>query len=167
MNCLRMPLLATLLVATAAATLPARAAATVEVNFVEPENFADIGFNTVDRERVLRDLGDFMKQMGEQRLADGQTLRINVTDINLAGELKFTPRGDLRVMKGRADWPEISLRYTLTAGTQTLKSGEVKVYDMAYLQSLRTSESESAQGHEKRMLRRWFDETFGKAVAPQ
>ncbi len=156
------PLAAALLAALAVAATPARAAGTVEVSFVEPQNFTDIGLNWMDRERVLKSLGGFLQSLGGQ-LPDGQTLSISITNINLAGEIRFAPRGDIRVMRGRADWPEVELRYTLKSGTETLRSGQAKVYDMAYLQSLRTPDIDTEYGYEKRMLRRWFAETFAAA----
>jgi hypothetical protein len=138
----------------------AQAAATVEVNYVEPEKFADIGFSAVDRERVLKSLAAFLKALGEQKLPDGQTLKIEIVNVDLAGESRFTRQGELRVLGRRADWPRVELRYELSAGNQTTKSGEAKIYDLAYLDSMPTALIDGDLGYEKRMLRRWFRETF-------
>ena len=155
--------LSTLLLALAALASPAAlAAGAVKVNFVQPEKFADIGYGSLDRERTLRALGDYLKSLGGPRLADGHTLDVEITNIDLAGETRVTPKGDLRVMRGRADWPRIDLSYTLRAGETVLKSGQAKLADMAYLSGRRTSELQTEFGHEKRMLKNWFDETFGK-----
>lgn len=152
-----------LLVSTAAvASLSAQAAGEVKVNFAAPEKFADIGRASVDRERVLRNLRDFLVSLGKQGLPDGQTLELEITDVDLAGEVRFTPKGDLRVIRGSADWPRIELRYTLRAGEQVLKSGEAKLSDMAYTSGRSTSDLKTEFGYEKRMLRSWFNETFGK-----
>ena len=153
-----------LLIVTAAAVAPpsVQAAGEVKVNFAAPEKFSDIGMGSVDRERVLRGLGDFLKTLGVQGLPDGQTLELEITNIDLAGEVRFTPKGDLRVMRGRADWPQIELRYTLRTGETVLKSGDAKLSDVAYTSGRSTPDLKTEFGYEKRMLRTWFTETFGK-----
>jgi hypothetical protein len=157
-------LFGSLLIVTAAAVAPlsVQAAGEVKVNFASPEKFIDIGMGSVDRERVLRSLGDFLKSLGAQGLPDAQTLELEITNIDLAGEVRFTPKGDLRVMRGRADWPRIELRYTLRAGETVLKSGEAKLSDVAYTSGRSTPDLKTEFGYEKRMLRTWFTETFGK-----
>jgi hypothetical protein len=58
-----------------------------------------------------------------------------VTDVNLAGDLRQTRRGDeVRVLKGGADWPTLDLRWTLTGDGRTLASGQDRLSDMGYLQ---------------------------------
>jgi len=151
-----------LLTAATLAPLSAQAAGEVKVNFAAPEKFTDIGMGSVDRERVLRSLGEFLTSLGERGLPDGQTLELEVTNIDLAGETRFTPKGDLRVIRGRADWPQIELRYTLRAGEKVLKSGEAKISDVAYTSGRSTPDLKTEFGYEKRMLRSWFTETFAK-----
>lgn len=136
----------------------AQAAGQVEVNWVEPEKFSDIGFGYGERASALRALGEHITLLGRQ-LPDGQTLRIEVTDINLAGEKKFAPSHDVRVLRGRADWPTMQLRYTLRDGGRELKAGQARLADMGYLFSLRSD----AYGYEKRMIDNWFRAEF----APQ
>lgn len=141
----------------------AHAAATVEVRYVEPDNFADIGRSTMDRERTLKALTAHLQKLG-QTLPDGQTLRLDVTDIDLAGDIRpFGAWGsqDLRVLRGQADWPQISMRYTLLQGERTLKNGEVRLSDLAYMQTLNGRDRPGEElAVEKRMVRRWFAETF-------
>ena len=66
------------------------------------ERFTDVGFATIDRERTLQSLTQHFEALG-RRLPDGQTLRVEVLDVNLAGEV--WPRGpsEVRVLRGRAD----------------------------------------------------------------
>ena len=149
--------------AALAATLlagAAHAAATVEVRYVEPDNFADIGRSSWDRERTLNALTEHLQKLG-RALPDGQTLRLDVTDIDLAGDIRPWGWQEARVLRGQADWPQIKLRYTLTEGERTLSSGEARLSDLAYMQTLsgrdRPGETLAV---EKRMVRRWFAETF-------
>jgi hypothetical protein len=143
----------------AALALPAlgaaQAAGKVELNWVEPEKFSDAGFGSAERQAALQALGEHITRLGRQ-LPDGQTLKIEVTDLNLAGEQKFTPSRDVRVLRGRADWPTMQLRYTLQAEGRDLKSGQARLADMNYLFTTRNDD----YGYEKRMIDNWFRAEF-------
>jgi hypothetical protein len=147
----------------AATALPLHAAGTVEVTYIEPDKFSDVGFGTMDRERTLREMTALLQALAA-KLPDGQTLKFEVTDIDLAGELR-PGRGsnDLRVLRGMADWPQIKLRYTLLAGASTLKSGEARIYDIGYQSSMPLMDSVGTNlPYERHMLRKWFAKTFGE-----
>ena len=135
------------------ALLPAaaQAAGRVEVAWIEPASYRDAGPTTWERERVLQTLGTHLGQWS-RALPDGQTLRIEVTDLDLAGEIRPFSWHDARVLRGGADWPQMSLRYTLQADGRTLKSGEARLSDLGY-QFARRSET---LGYEKAMIDRWF-----------
>ncbi len=147
----RLPYLgAALVLATAA--LPAAAAGTVTVRWSEPERFADVGQGSLERERVLDDLAQHWQSMG-RLLPDGQTLAVEVTDLNLAGELLPHAANPVRVLRGRADWPTMTLRYTLSAGAQVLRQGDARLSDMHYFMGRVRPE---ALAYEKRMIERWM-----------
>ena len=131
----------------------AHAAGTVEVRWIEPASFSDVSRNPIERERELQQLGRDIAGLGKQ-LPDGQTLLLEVTDLNLAGELQPLRWGEVRVLRGGADWPQMELRYTLQSGGRTLKSGPARLADMNYFFGLRRDET----GYEKRMVERWFKE---------
>ncbi len=138
----------------------AHAAATVEVRYVEPDNFTDIGRSPWDRERALKALAGHLQKLG-QTLPDGQTLRLDVTDIDLAGDIRPWGWPEVRVLRGQADWPQITLSYTLQEGERTLKSGDMRLYDLSYMQTLTGRDRPGEElAVEKRMVRRWFTETF-------
>ncbi len=147
-------------VALAVAVLPATAAGTVQVSWLQPERYTDAGPTVAERERTMKSLGEYMTQLGRQ-LPDGQTLSIEVLDVDLAGVVE-PHRLDKRILRGGADWPRLIVRYTLQHGAQTLKAGEARLADMDYLvfrHGLGMHDSELA--YEKRMLGRWFGEHFG------
>lgn len=139
----------------ACSALPAWAAGQVDVSWLKPEDYTDAGRSVVDRERTLGALGDYMQRWAH-KLPDGQTLKIEVLDVNLAGEIEPFSWNQVRVVRGTADWPQMKLRYTLLADGRTLRSGEADLADMHY----RMSESGSELGFEKRMLDKWFKATF-------
>jgi hypothetical protein len=65
-------------------------------------------------------------------------------------------------MRGRADWPRITLRWSIDGATP--RSGEAVVQDMAYLQHIPPALSGGALVYERRMLDDWFRQQFGKAA---
>jgi len=154
-----------LVAACTAIGLPAWAG-DVEVRFIDPDKFADAGRSNRERERTMKTLADYLASLGRE-LPAGQTLRIEVKDIDLAGNIE--PFGwyhfdEVRVLRGRADWPHVHLSYTLQAEGRTLKTGEAQLADLSYMYSLRGRDrSADDLSYEKRMVRRWFDETFATA----
>lgn len=149
---------------TLLASSAALAAGLVEVSFKPLDQLTDVGRGR-DAERAVQLLGEHLKSLAS-RLPDGQTLKVEVLDINLAGELRPDRRGgDLRVLRGSADWPALDLRWTLSGGGRALASGEDHLADMAYLNSLPRGVGDSAFHHETRLIDRWFDTRIGAAAA--
>ena len=140
----------------------AQAAGTVAVSFVEPEKFTDARDARRDATDNLRVLREHIESAASRHLADGQKLSVEVLDVDLAGEVRPS-RGlqqDVRVLKGRADWPRITLRYTLEAAGQAVRRGEKTISDMAYLQRSNVLAYRDALSYEKRMLDEWFKSQF-------
>lgn len=160
------------LLASAAATAlaliaPAHAAGAVKVSFVQPERFTDAGYFGRDRADNLDALARYLQTLAARQLADGQTLDIQVLDVDLAGRMKpIGPRGDVRVLNGRVDWPRIKLHYSLEAGGQVLRSGDDSLADLNYLQHVPGRYDGDALHYEKVMLDAWFKARFAPAAAP-
>lgn len=155
---LKMLVAGSLLLASAAAS------AAVTVNFVKPENYPDMPFSPVDRDRVLKDIGDYFATLGKD-LPVGTDLRIDVLDLDLAGRIEPARRGgnDIRIMRGGADWPRMTLHFSVESGGKVVNSGEVQLQDMNYqFNSNRLSASDPLR-YEKKMIDDWFY----KAVAPR
>jgi hypothetical protein len=141
----------------AAAGMPAQATGSADVRYVQPEKFTDAGFGSFERERTLQSLAQHIEALAK-RLPDGQTLRVEVLDVDLAGEV--WPRGahEVRILRGRADWPHMTLRYALLDGTRTVKAGETRLTDMSYLFTTPRVQQHGDLPYEKRMLDNWFKE---------
>lgn len=153
------------LLALIALTPGARAAGQVDVSFTSVDQLADAGRGSVERERTTKALAAHFKSLAA-KLPDGRTLAVEVTDVNLAGDLRQTRRGDeVRVLKGGADWPTLDLRWTLTGDGRTLASGQDRLSDMGYLQHPLRVGHDGAYAYETRLIDRWFDERFGPAAA--
>lgn len=144
----------------------AQAAGTVTVTFVEPARFRDVRDEHLRSDAHLAALRRHIEQAAAPYVADGQTLRVEVTDVDLAGEVR--PGGSaqpLRVMGGGADWPRIDLRYVLEAPGQAPVAGRAMVQDMSYLQRASGLRLGIDLPYERRMLDEWF-RTALRAPAP-
>jgi hypothetical protein len=137
------------------------ASADVTVNFVKPENYPDMPFSPVDRDAVLKDIGDYFTKLGKN-LPAGTDLRIDVLDLDLAGRIEPSRRGthDLRIVRGGADWPRMTLHFSVEADGKVVNSGDANLQDMDYqFRGKRLSDSDPLR-YEKRMIDDWFYKTI-------
>jgi Protein of unknown function (DUF3016) len=139
----------------------AHAAGKVEVNWIEPAQFSDVGRGSIDREQTLKALTEHLALLARQ-LPDGQILKLDVTDVNLAGELSPNLARDFRILRGRADWPAMELKYELSAEGRSIKSGSVRLSDMGYM----FKPTGDYLGYEKRMIDTWFKTEFSPSSQP-
>jgi len=147
--------------AAAGAMMTADAMASVTVTFTEPEKYADMPFSYFDKQRIMDDLQRHFDKLGAS-LPAGQDLKIEILDIDLAGRIDQTARAplDLRILRGGADWPTITLRYKLESQGKVLKFGEERIADMAYLEGTNHYNTGESLRYEKQMLDRWFKKTL-------
>jgi hypothetical protein len=137
------------------------ASAAVTVAFSHPENYRDLPFGTTDREQVLKDLGEHFASLGKE-LPPGQDLRVEVTDLDMAGRIHPNFRGgqDLRILRGGADWPRMALHYSLESNGRVIASGEENLSDMNYLDRMSRYSDGDTLRYEKRMIDDWFKNKF-------
>ena len=139
----------------------AHSAGTVQISFVTPEKFTDVRDRSHRVEDNVKALEKVLIDVAKPHVADGQTLTIEVLDVDLAGEVRPGARAwDLRVLRGRADWPRITLRWRLE-GAGAPRGGEAVVQDMAYLQGIQPPLSQTHLVYERRMLDEWFKKELG------
>lgn len=131
----------------------------VTVTYAQPEQFSDVPFAPWERERVLKELSKHFAKMA-QGLPAGQDLAVEVTDIDLAGRTwpSFDSGRDIRVLNGRADWPQLSMKYTVTQNGQVVRQGEEHLNAMNYLNRFNRYTSSEELRYEKQMLDDWFKE---------
>jgi hypothetical protein len=154
--CVAFPLLA--------AAAAAQAGGVVNVTFVEPDKFYDSGNNQFDRPTNLKTIETFLQDLGKRHLQDGQVLDIEILNVDLAGYSRPTRHGDLRIVRGGADWPSFQLRYKLSGSGQDVKQGEERVADLNYTGHITTYGIREPLKYEKQMLDSWFRARF---TAPQ
>ena len=140
----------------------------VQVTFDNPDDYSDVPFSSRDREQVLAGLANHFTWLGKS-LPPGQDLRIEITDVDLAGREDPARRGafDVRVMTGRADWPRLRLRYTLEQHGKVIRSGDAALSDMSYLSRINQYFSNEKLRSEKLMIDDWYADTFGVKVKRQ
>ena len=149
----------------ACALLASSANAAVTVTFTHPEKYTDMPFGFYDKERVMKDLHRHFDKLGAT-LPAGQDLKVEILDIDLAGRIEPTRAfQDIRILRGSADWPAITLRYSLESQGKVLKGGEERIADMSYLLGYNRYHAGENLRYEKQMLDRWFKKTLTAAKA--
>jgi len=151
---------------------PLAAGAIVTVQFEDPGQFRDAALDGAYRvdanEPALRAIDRHLQKLGERYLAPGETLTVEVLDVDLAGRFEpWRPNWHgVRIMDS-VTWPMIRLRYTLQRDGHTDISAEERVIDQVYLGRQRTYFSSDRLGFEKQMLDDWFRTRFGEHRPPR
>ena len=159
-------LAATILPAFAFAAAPSLAAVTV--TYGNPDRFTDAGDRNSDPVKVMKDLEQYLKSLGDRYLPANANLKIEVLDLDRAGRPRGNLPTDIRIMTGKGDIPCIELRYALETDGNAAQPKRERVCDNDYLRPLggRYDEHDPVV-YEKRMLDQWFQERFAKGKAPR
>jgi hypothetical protein len=137
-------------------------AGVVEVRFVDPAHYSDVRDAHFPRADIEQPLAAHLQGLGDKLLAPEEKLEIEVTDVDLAGEIEpVGPRLEqVRVMRSHT-WPRMTLRYTLRDRDGTaLRSAELRLSDMNYLDNARPVSAGDPLRYEKQMLSDWFRREF-------
>jgi hypothetical protein len=141
-------------------------AASVEIEWVNPDGFRDIRAVDINqqrfRERVLNELEEQFRREAAKLPAE-QSLHIAVNDVDLAGEIEYFhnnhPFG-LRVIR-RVDAPSLSLSYELRDSSDAvLQSGEGTVRDSSFRSTTLMPVDRSILRYEKALIRDWYQKAF-------
>ncbi|WP_158218712.1 DUF3016 domain-containing protein [Roseateles aquatilis] len=145
------------LVALSLSALAAAAHAQAEVKFTKPENFSDIGENSRDRDTAMKQLADHIEALAARQLP-GKQLKVEFTDVDLAGEIE--PRGGnmdrVRVLRS-ATIPRLEFNYTLSENGKELKSGKAVLRDLNYQMSANRYFDTEPMRYEKKLLDDWVE----------
>ena len=142
-----------------AADAPAGA---VRVEFTHPEKFTDIDEHDwrtpPERNRHLQELQRYLEKQAPRYLKNGETLTIEFTDIDLAGDYKpqIDPAlHDVRLVS-RLYPPRMKFNFSQrTADGSELASGSANLRDLAF-DITEPSNSSDPLRYEKRMLEKWL-----------
>ena len=143
------------------------ASSSIEVTWGDFDKFRDVRAGSepkgVFHERVKKSFEKFFKEYSEE-VADGQNLVIEITDLDLAGDVLPSGINQVRIMKD-LHFPRMEFSYKLTgADGSVIKQGDAKIKDMNYLYHEKTwKRYREGFYYEKRMFREWFEDTLGKS----
>jgi len=151
----------TLLVSCLVAGASTGMAGAVDVSFVNRQSYADAGTSTWDEDTNLQVLARHLQNLGLRYLPADQVLRIEVLDVDLAGTVHPSRRGgDLRVVRGKADFPRLHLKYAIEAGGKVQRTGDEWLSDLTYTGGPPSSYRDQPLYYEKRMIDAWFKARF-------
>lgn len=145
------------------------AAPPVSVVFVDPGAYIDVRQFGAGRlgadQAVLRRLRTHFERLGERRLAPGQSLVLEVLQIDLAGYRRTGRTADAARIATEADWPSLRLHYVLSEGGVVVLDATETVADTNYLRHGGPYANDSLR-YEKRMLDDWFQARIMERRAP-
>jgi hypothetical protein len=131
----------------------------VKVRFVNPDRYTDAEASGGGRAGALAEFRAYLETLGSRYLAPGQTMSIDIVDIDLAGQVEPRSRGtEVRVMRDVTP-PRIRLRYTLSGKGGGTRSGEDVLSDLSYKSGARSPIGQYA--YEKALLSDWFRRIAG------
>jgi hypothetical protein len=142
---------------------PVSSLAGMQVRFVGSDRYTDAGSFESSRRSTEAALRAHLDRLGKRYLAPGQSLSIDVLDIDLAGQnepLRFG-LSDMRVLRGVTP-PRIRLRYVWSEKGRRIRSGEETLSDINYQMNPSAQLSSDRYVYEKALLDDWFRRTFSE-----
>jgi hypothetical protein len=146
----------------------------VEVVYVNPEAFAAqrdaMRPSPAVRDQYLADLKRYLERQAAGRVADGDTLVVKITDVQLAGlndPLLHPPGASVRIVRDVTP-ARIDLGFTLTrADGSVLREGRRELRSTGYPRDPRVDPSDPLR-YEKALLDDWLAREFPRtgATAP-
>ncbi|GAA0811143.1 DUF3016 domain-containing protein [Colwellia asteriadis] len=138
-------------------------AATSEVTWGDYKKFRDIDEGNENRksfrERTFKEFEKHFAKLAET-LPEDQVLKIEVTDVDLAGDTRFSGVNQMRIIKDNY-FPRINLSYNLVdQDGKSIKAETVVIKDMNFMMGSHLKYRNESLTYEKQMLDDWFKETF-------
>lgn len=149
--------------------------AEVEINWEKPEKYRDVKSTAIPRskfrEQTFAQLQTYLEKLAE-RLPSDQKLLLNVTNLDLAGQVwpaSFVGLGisgsDIRVVKS-IDIPRMTFTYKLEKNSgELVQEGDVELKDMSFMDRPNRFFSSESLRYEKNMLKNWFEDEFPELTA--
>jgi hypothetical protein len=142
-------------------------AATAEVTWTDYEKYRDISAGNNNRkhfrENTFKNFEKHFTKLAE-KLPEGQVLKIDVTDVDLAGDTNAGGMNRLRIVKEIYS-PRMNFSYQLVnADGSEIVSDTVVVKDMNFMTGSNARYRSDSLGYEKKMLDDWFNKTFSDSI---
>lgn len=142
---------------------------TVNVTWEDPGSYTDIRASNESRKkfqkRIFKEFEAYFAKLAET-LPSEQTLDITVTNVDLAGHVwpSFGYGNDLRIIES-VYIPRLKFSYELKQGGQVIKSADVDLKELAFMERGSMLRDSDTLRYEKSMLKRWFKDEFAESVA--
>jgi hypothetical protein len=138
-------------------------AATVEVTWTDYDKYRDIdpgeGHRKHFRENTFQSFEKHFSKLAT-KLPEGQVLKIEVTDIDLAGDTHDAGISRLRIIRD-IYFPRMNFSYQLIdANGSVMLTDDVILKDMSFMMGASLRYRQESLGYEKKMLDDWFFDTF-------
>ena len=143
-------------------------AATAEITWTNYEKYRDIHSGNSSRksfrERLFSHFEKHFNQLAK-KLPDNQVLKIQITDLDLAGDVYDGGLDRIRVVKPLYS-PRMNFSYQLeTIDSSEVDTAEVKLNDLNFMINNRLRYRHDFIGYEKKMLDDWFFKTFKEQLS--
>jgi hypothetical protein len=145
----------------------AKATGRVGVTYVAPEKFRDREFRQANsRASALAEFDRWFAEMGTRYLPAGQSLRVEVLDMDLAGDFEPWRSGweDVRFLRDTTP-PRIHMLWQLEQGGKVVRQGDAKLTDMNYLWDARGRNDSGRFVYDKLLIEDWFRKTFAGKIS--
>ena len=135
------------------------------VTWLKPENYRDVrtpaGSQKRYQEQVFQILSEQFSDMARIYLNSGQTLSVEVIDLNLAGETRFSSNTgqQFRILTSLTP-PSISFSYQIRQDEMVIKSDAVRLTDLNYQASVFGINRDRVLVYEKQLIRDWARKTL-------
>lgn len=134
-----------------------------EVTWTNPDDYRDVQPSNETRkhfrERIFKSFEKHFAKLAK-RLPEQQTLKLDVTDVDLAGDTLAGGIERLRIVKEIYS-PRMKFSYQLVdKNDNIIKSADVALKDMSFMTGNNLKYRQKSLGYEKKMLDDWFFETF-------
>lgn len=138
-------------------------AATVEVTFTEPESYVDMRAGEKNSYQFKKDVFYNIEKL-LTKLAAGlpeeQVLKIEFTDIDLAGDIDMFDARLFRVVKSMYP-PRLAFNYQLLSKDKSvLMQGDENIRDTGFMMNASLRYKNEMFGYEKQLLEKWFKASF-------
>jgi hypothetical protein len=147
--------------------VPNAMAASSEVTWTDYEKYRDIHEGKEGRkhfrERTFKQFEEHFSKLAST-LPENHTLKIDVTDVDLAGDTLAGGVNRMRIVKDIYS-PKMTFSYQLADENGTvIKEEEVKLKDMNFMSNNSLKYRNESLGYEKHMLDKWFKKTFRELI---
>ncbi|XQW85498.1 DUF3016 domain-containing protein [Thalassotalea piscium] len=147
--------------------LPQVNAAEAEVVWQNSDKYRDVNAGNGNRirfkENTFAQLEKHFSTLAE-KLPEGYMLKIQVDDLDLAGDVHIGGINQIRIVKD-IFYPRIKFSYQLLSPNKTVETeNTIDLKDMSFMNHSSLKYNNSSLSYEKKMLDDWFKETFSEYI---